>query len=64
MMNNGDDEVMLDEIATHFDCDRNTITKAIAWWHKIRGLPAPDGRTRRKSLKRKSSKRPPGSEAA
>ncbi len=51
-----DDGLLLGEIAEHLTCDHNTITKALAYWHKSRGLEVPDGRTRRKSLARKVSK--------
>ena len=30
-------------------CD-DVITASIRWWHEVRGLPIPDGRTRRKGL--------------
>jgi DNA invertase Pin-like site-specific DNA recombinase len=43
-----DDGVLLQEIAERLDCDRNTVTKALRYWHTSRGLCAPDGRTRRK----------------
>ncbi len=51
-----DQGLLLSEIAEQLSCDRNTITQAIAYWHTSRGLPVPDGRTRRKSLKRKQRK--------
>ncbi len=41
-----------DQIAAHFACDRNTVTKVIGRWHELRGLPIPDGRNRRKELNR------------
>jgi DNA invertase Pin-like site-specific DNA recombinase len=47
--------VLLGDIATALRCDRNTVTKAVAHWHAARGLPVPDGRTRRKSLPGPSS---------
>jgi biotin operon repressor len=53
---------LLDDIAIGLNVDRNLVTAAVRWWHEVRGLPAPDGRTRRKSLKHKSRKdqnRPP-----
>ena len=53
---------LLDDIAIALNVDRNLVTAAVRWWHEVRGLPVPDGRTRRKSLKRKSRKdqdRPP-----
>jgi DNA invertase Pin-like site-specific DNA recombinase len=51
-----DQGLLLSEIAEQLSCDRNTITQAIAYWHASRGLPVPDGRTRRKSLERKQRK--------
>ena len=44
------------EIAEHLHCDRNTVTKAMKFAYQSRGLPVPDGRTRRKSLDRKVSR--------
>ncbi len=46
-------QMYLDEIASHFKVDRNTITQSIRWWHEQRGLPVPDGRSRRIGLSRK-----------
>jgi DNA-binding CsgD family transcriptional regulator len=43
------------EIAQKLGLDRNTVTKAWVHWHESRDLPVPDGRTRRKSLDRKSA---------
>lgn len=40
----------LGAIAAALDADRNTITAALRFWFESRGLPYPDGRTRRKSL--------------
>ena len=48
--------LLLEEIGKQLDCDRNTITAAVKFWHVSRGLPVPDGRTRRKSLSRKVSR--------
>ena len=45
---------LLGEIADKLNLDRNTVTSAWNFWHKSRNLPVPDGRTRRKSLDRKS----------
>lgn len=56
-----DEDWLLGEIADHFHCTATTITKARAYWYESRGLPVPDGRTRRKSLPRKTS-RPPRAE--
>lgn len=58
VMRRYDDDELLDDIAIALNEDRNLITAAVRWWHEVRGLPVPDGRTRRKSLKRKS--RPSG----
>jgi hypothetical protein len=57
-VNNGE---LLREIAVALEVDQNTITSAIRFWHESRGLPVPDGRSRRKSLARKVSRprRPP-----
>jgi len=46
----------LGDIAAALGHDRNTVTKAIRFWHESRGLPVPDGRTRRKSLPRPEEK--------
>jgi hypothetical protein len=43
----------LGEIAVELCCDRNTVTKVVRFYHESRGLPVPDGRTRRKTLPRK-----------
>lgn len=42
----------LGDIAAAVGHDRNTVTEAVRFWHESRGLPVPDGRTRRKSLPR------------
>jgi transposase len=47
---------LLGEIAAQLNCDPNTVTKALAFWHESRGLEVPDGRTRRKTLDRKVPK--------
>ncbi|MCA9055131.1 MAG: recombinase family protein [Planctomycetaceae bacterium] len=49
-----DQGLLLTEIADQVGINRDTVTAAIAHWHRSRGLPVPDGRTRRKSLSRKS----------
>ena len=49
-----DKGLLLDEIADVISCDRNTITAAARHWHESRGLEYVDGRTRRKTLERKS----------
>ena len=48
-------EMLLQDIAETLGVDRNTVTAAIRWWHEVRGLPVPDGRTRRKSLDQNTS---------
>jgi len=47
----------LGDIAAALGHDRNTVTKAIRYWHESRGLPVPDGRTRRKSLPRSTEQK-------
>jgi hypothetical protein len=42
--------VLLQGIAERLEVDRNTVTKAVVHWHTSRGMPVPDGRTRRKQL--------------
>ena len=42
--------MLLGDVAVELGVDRNTVTAAWRHWHASRGLPAPDGRTRRKSL--------------
>lgn len=46
---------LLQDVANALQVDRNTITAAIRWWHEVRELPVPDGRTRRKELDVESS---------
>jgi hypothetical protein len=48
--------LLLQDISAKLQCDRNTVTQGIRFWHASRGLPVPDGRTRRKSLKRQGKK--------
>lgn len=61
---------LLQDIAVALDVDRNVITAAIRWWHEQRGLPVPDGRSRRKQLLKKTSRsrrsnpQPPASDTA
>ena len=43
-------DVLLEDIAAELGCDRNTITKAVKYWHEARDLPVPDGRSRRKRI--------------
>jgi len=44
------------KMADHFHCDINTITAAIRFAYESRGLPVPDGRTRRKTLRENSQR--------
>lgn len=46
---------LLQDIADKLGVDRNTVTSAVRWWHEVRGLPVPDGRTRRQELDVKTS---------
>jgi predicted transcriptional regulator len=50
-----DEQLLMHEIATRLRCDISTVTKALAFWHALRGLVVADGRTRRKSLLRKQA---------
>jgi DNA invertase Pin-like site-specific DNA recombinase len=52
-----DEGWLLQEIAKKFGCCRDIITAAVKHWYSSRGLLVLDGRTRRKSLERKSSKK-------
>jgi hypothetical protein len=45
-----DQKVPMQEIARRLGIGRDAVTAAIAHWHTSRGLPVPDGRTRRKEL--------------
>ena len=47
--------VLFGAIAEQLQCSVALITKAWQFWHTFRGLEAPDGRTRRKSLTRKQA---------
>jgi hypothetical protein len=47
--------MLLQDIADRLQADRNTVTSAVKHWHTVRGLPVPDGRTRRKELEAGSS---------
>ena len=49
-----DEGLLNGEIAKRLGCDINTVTRSIAFWFSSRSLPVPDGRTRRKSLARKT----------
>lgn len=41
------------EAGSRLQCSLSTITAAVKHWHEQRGLPAPDGRTRRRELRLK-----------
>jgi site-specific DNA recombinase len=56
--------MLLGDIASRLECDRNTITHAVRHWHNSRGLPVPDGRTRRKSLPRRRRRKGDGDSGA
>ncbi|MEO0474497.1 MAG: recombinase family protein [Planctomycetota bacterium] len=45
------------QIADELEIDRNTVTKIVKNWHADQGLPVPDGRSRRKALDIKSTKK-------
>lgn len=47
---------LLIDIAQELGTHRDMITAAIRYWYTSRGLPVPDGRTRRKGLAQKSSR--------
>jgi hypothetical protein len=49
-----DQGLLMQEIAAQLNCCSDTATEAIRHWFESRGLPAPDGRTRRKELERKT----------
>jgi site-specific DNA recombinase len=51
-----DEGLLMEQIADSLNCDRTTVKKIISDWHTSRGLPVPDGRTRRKALACKQSK--------
>jgi site-specific DNA recombinase len=50
------ENVPLQEIARRLSSHRDLMTKAVAYWHESRGLPVPDGRTRRKTLDRSGAR--------
>jgi len=50
-----DGGMLLHEIAQRLCCNHATVTAAVRYWHESRGLPVPDGRARRRTLKVKSS---------
>jgi transposase len=41
----------LHDIAQHMHCSLNLITATVRYWHESRGLPVPDGRTRRRLIR-------------
>jgi hypothetical protein len=49
-----DEGLLLHEVAARLGCDRNTVRGAKDYWFESRGLRAPDGRSRRRDLGRKS----------
>jgi transposase len=50
-----DEGLLIQEIAEQLGCCHETVTKVIEFLRVNRGLSIPDGRTRRKSLDRKTS---------
>ena len=46
---------LLKDIAVTLGVDCNTVTAAIRYWHESHGLPVPDARKRRKTLKVKTT---------
>jgi hypothetical protein len=55
-----DEGLLLGEMAARLGHDRATVAQAVAFWHTSRGLPVPDGRSRRKGLKRPAPDVSPG----
>ena len=49
--------ILLLEIAERLDYSRDLITRAVRWCYESQGLPVPDGRSRRKTLKVKERPR-------
>jgi transposase len=47
-----DEGLLMQAVAERLGIDRNTVTAATRFWYRSRGLPAPDGRARRKELPR------------
>jgi transposase len=50
-----DEGLLIQEIAQRLNCNKDTVTKAKAYWYTSHGFPVPDGRTRRKTLVHKVS---------
>jgi len=51
-----DDDMPMQEIAAHLECNRDTATAAIRHWFTTRGLSVPDGRHRRKEVRERREK--------
>jgi transposase len=51
-----DEGLLFEEIAERMQCHIATVKAALCYWYESRGMTAPDGRSRRKSLDRKVSK--------
>jgi hypothetical protein len=47
------DKMHYEDIAAELGINRDDITAAVAYWHRVRDLPVPDGRARRKTLPKK-----------
>jgi hypothetical protein len=58
VMSLSDHSLLYAEIAERLGVHIATVTAAVRHWHKVRGLPVPDGRSRRKDLTRKSREGP------
>jgi hypothetical protein len=48
-----DQELSVNEIAQRFACCLEIVHEAVSKWHTERGLPIPDGRTRRREIRLK-----------
>ncbi|QDT22427.1 recombinase family protein [Gimesia chilikensis] len=50
VMERFDRKMTYGKIAKELEIDRNVVTESVKYWHEQRGLPVPDGRSRRKNL--------------
>jgi len=46
--------LVYERIAEELNCHWTWVAKALAWWHRQRGLPVPDGRQHRHRLQKRS----------